>query len=424
MSMIDSVAVFSKKLEDLFLWDHVDAFNRLGWTTMGSFTFAADYIPGKSDGEVFMEKIIKRLLGEGQEDNPCVAQIRRLHFECYSAYIGEMQRKTLPEDLHRRRMLPAAERAFRLWELDCSLTGVSFKGELEPSDELVNKFVTMQETGVLHHIPWMHFGRKDHEVEGQSVDTYFKTDAISGLLKQHTVGSTTEADLNSDYRLHKALQRRGVAMHIARLLDYSAHELLVTWYIEEYNTEPLYGHHKVSMDQLLRVDKAIFVRLAKITSAGLGLNLDGSFPLDGPLQGVMEENKIQMIMNPLAITGGGATASSRAQPEQRGEKRELERLKAEVKALKANRKDTPTKGKAKGNGKKDKKKSEFVRMPKEIIGMESLHRGRKICFGYNMQIGCKESIDSERNCSRGKHVCARKGCGGDHPQHSSRCPQR
>ena len=81
------------------------------------------------------------------------------------------------------------------------------------------------------------------------------------------------------------------------------------------------------------------------------------------------------------------------------------------------------KGKGKGNGKPETKK-QFVKMPRELIGMESTHRGQKICFGYNMHNGCNEAVDGDRNCSKGKHVCARRGCGGDHPQHSSRCPQR
>ena len=66
-----------------------------------------------------------------------------------------------------------------------------------------------------------------------------------------------------------------------------------------------------------------------------------------------------------------------------------------MKALKAK---TPKKGiqkgKGKGNGKPETKK-QFVKMPRELIGMESTHRGQKICFGYHMHNGCHEAVDGD-----------------------------
>ena len=79
---------------------------------------------------------------------------------------------------------------------------------------------------------------------------------------------------------------------------------------------------------------------------------------------------------------------------------------------------------SKGKGKGRKHSGNAGNMPYELQGMEKSHGGKPICFGYNCKSGCSNSVDGNRMCSRGKHVCARKGCGGDHPAFSDVCPNR
>ena len=71
----------------------------------------------------------------------------------------------------------------------------------------------MQEsTGVLKYIPLSDLGRRDLEVRGIKKDQYWNTDS-SGALKLHEIGQEASADISPDYKLHRTLQRRGIAMH-------------------------------------------------------------------------------------------------------------------------------------------------------------------------------------------------------------------
>eukprot|EP00973_Karenia_brevis_P004161 570887-Karenia_brevis.AAC.1 len=62
------------------------------------------------------------------------------------------------------------------------------------------------------------------------------------------VSATKEkpADTSTDSRLRFALQRRGVAMHMARILSFHVHEDIVNWFQTELDRDPLPGHSKVT----------------------------------------------------------------------------------------------------------------------------------------------------------------------------------
>ena len=64
----------------------------------------------------------------------------------------------------------------------------------------------------------------------------------------------------------------------------------------------------------------------------------------------------------------------------------------------------------KGNKGKDKKGPQGVgKMPRELIGCDSLWEGEPICFDANMGRGCKWAATGQK-CRRGWHMCCVKGC--------------
>ena len=189
--------------------------------------------------------------------------------------------------------MPAPERAHRLNDIQQSLPGLEIAEDLEPSDALVDKFAAMQEvTGALRYIPLHELGRRDQEAKGIKRESWWKPDS-NGALRQHLVNVEIDADVSTDYKLHRALLRRGVAMHMARLLNYQIHDTLVRWLMREYQREPIVGYAKVSLEQLLRADQEVFTRLAELTRSGLGRNpIDQSFALDAHLPFVISEPRI------------------------------------------------------------------------------------------------------------------------------------
>jgi hypothetical protein len=290
--------------------------------------------------------------------------------------------------------------------------GVDIVGDLEPSDVLVDKFTNMQEvTGVLRYISFAELGRRDEEMRGVKKDVFWKPDA-SGNLRQHDVGKDVVADLSTDYKMCKALMRRGVAMDMARLLSFQNHELLVRWYMRELHRDALPGYKKTSLDQIALVDKEIFMRLTEETRSGLHIEpLDGGYVLDRLLPSVMLEPRIISILNPLPAGGNGSGGPPSVK---RAADNELDKLRQDNKRLKQTLGKFDAKGHGKGGkdgkdqGKKFKQKG-GPRMPKELLGYDPHVDNKPACFSFNLKQGCSRSVDSNGACEKGLHACLKCG---------------
>eukprot|EP00973_Karenia_brevis_P028055 3862874-Karenia_brevis.AAC.1 len=142
------------------------------------------------------------------------------------------------EDEPKPKKLPGAERQARLEEVRSELSGLNIVGRLEPSHALVDKMVSMQESGAVRHIPWQELTSRESEVKGVKHEESYNTDA-SGHLKLVTGGQECLADTSSETKLRFALQRRGVALQMAGIMTFKAHETIVDWFITELNREAL-----------------------------------------------------------------------------------------------------------------------------------------------------------------------------------------
>lgn len=125
------------------------------------------------------------------------------------------------------------------------------------------------------------------------------------------------------------------------------------------------------------------------------------------------------LSNPATKTVANEPSSSG--PQAKAEQRyanDIANLKAENKRLKAANNNAKGKSKGKDKGKKGNKSGRFdnnTPMPRELWGLESkTQNGAPICYGYNTQAGCRNATE-HGGCRRGKHACAQKGCGGQHP---------
>ena len=432
MSSLDSAAVFKAKMRTLGIGDLHEVFLGLGWNTIGSFAFAApaNFSGTPLDEETFKTSIITPLFGDVAD--PRVPAVRRLHFESYTQTVGDLHRRSSrnDEDDKPKAMAPP-ERQARLEEVRGS-SGLEIEGDLEPSDTLVDKYVHMQETtGVLKYIPLEEIGRRDNEVIGIKKDSFFKPDPTTGLMKFHEIGRDQEVDVSTDYKFYRALQRRGIAMQMGHLMSIKVHDKLIKWLIKELQRDAVPDHKKISMDQILRVDREIFIRMAEETRGGLQPDpVSDGWALDEILPKVMLEPRIVAFLNPLPLPYGGGQRSEPSGSKRRPDK-EVERLQEENKRMRLQlqqKKDGKDAGKNKGRGKggRSGEKSNArgnVRMPRELIGLSPEVNGFAACFDYNLQKGCSRSCDKNGSCDKGKHACMR--CGStSHGACSSLCPKK
>eukprot|EP00973_Karenia_brevis_P015903 2175479-Karenia_brevis.AAC.1 len=287
--------------------------------------------------------------------------MRRLFFDSYAMVAADAQRKASGmDDESKPKKLPGPERSARLEAVRAQLTGLNITGPMEPSHALVDKLVAMQESGALRHIAWQELTSRESEIRGVRHEEYYKTDN-TGRLRAFTGGQEPPADTSSETKLRFALQRRGVAMQMAEIMSFKAHDEIVNWFITEMNRDPIPGHLKVSVDQVHRADVELFTRAAELAKEDLSKEADGTLPLDNLMRRIMVEPRVQVLLFPHRTASGG---------KRDGDIDEVHRLREEIKRLKAQSggPSKSNKGSSKGSSKsKSRSKQAGGRMPKELI---------------------------------------------------------
>ena len=427
MSSLDSVAVFAKRLEELKLGAYFNEFTALGWDSMGSFAFSCAFSPGQADDSSFINEVVVPLLTDPA--HVLKPQLRRLFFEAYTLAALDVQRRASPtEDMEKPKKLPAPERLSRLRVLKARLKGLVIAEELEPSDALIDKFNAQKEDGNLRFVPWSELTRRDDEIKSVKKTKSFETDS-SGRLKVGEEQVEAPADTATDLKLKTALQRRGIAMEVAQLLSFEVHDKYVNWLFRQLSRKPFTGFHQVSIQQIHELDTEVFLKLAEQTREGLDLNIDGTYCLDVLLLNAMADPQVTMLAMPRQKPVGQASS-------------DLKRSFSEVQSGGATPRSSSARGqgsgkaaKGQGSGKgqgkmqgkahRGKRSKDNPMVPpafKDAKGtMCTVYKGKRICFAYNLQ-GCNLPVGPTNECIKGAHICAREGCGGNHPQSYARCP--
>ena len=158
MSMIDSKAVFEKRVGELGLQEVWPQFTAFGWDSYGAFAFAAPMGAGGAVlSEEFLADIIRPLfkLSDDAKGPPKTASVRRLFVEAHALAIGDLEAKTERTEDAAPRRLPQAEREVRRKCLDERLgVGFSVSGDFEPAHFVVDRVVDMVETERVEWISW------------------------------------------------------------------------------------------------------------------------------------------------------------------------------------------------------------------------------------------------------------------------------
>ena len=162
--------------------------------------------------------------------------------------------------------------------------------------------------------------------------------------------------------------------------------------------------------RVLKTDTEIFTRTAQICGKDVSTLTDGMYPLDKVVLDVMCEPRIQSLMFHLR-------AQDRTR--QRSESSEIECLQKELKRLRQQPPSAqPAKGAGKGKGKKGAKGSTKgnksgggTRLPQQLIRLNKIIDGARLCFAFNLPEGCSQASPG-KSCSRGVHKCMK--CGGPH----------
>ena len=179
---LDSKAFFMERVRAIGLGGFETKFEQLGWTNMGMFAFSANHAPGKADEQNFEDEVIIPLLESSTHiKKPAV---RRLFTEAYAMAMADASaRVNNPDSEDKPKKLPLAERVERMAKIKKDFTGLKFENNLEPSHQLVDKFVDMLEVGEVRPLPWEELTKRTQENIGQKKEPLYGEDG-SGVFKR------------------------------------------------------------------------------------------------------------------------------------------------------------------------------------------------------------------------------------------------
>jgi len=186
----------------------------------------------------------------------------------------------------------------------------------------------------------------------------------------------------------------------------------------------------VSYAQLVNADTELWRQVAALRRDGCKqITPDGRTAFEKAWADSQSDLRLRLFLAPLPRGGsasssssspGGAPifSSSRAQSSIENKLLgKLDQLKNDMANLKRKQENLggPPRGNKKGKGKGKGGKRNAPRMPDELAGMaDRTANNEPICFAFNTARGCTACPPGQR-CSKGKHVCCKPGCGGNHP---------
>lgn len=390
--------------------DLASRFDALGWTSFSVLAFATDFVPGSSAPALFVDEIVKPLVGDTQTDiDKWKPLLKRLFVEAYTMAAHDVQSRTEGADPDVPRRMPNAEREHRLQVLQTKLPGLLLQGELQPSYYLIDLCSTMMETGVVTYIPWEKCAKRDAETSGAKVEKVWKPDS-EGRIKESSTATPPKANAGSDLMLRYALQRRGLALEIASVCEYHTHELWVQVLLDALLLTPPPGYAKVSMNQLRTADEKIWQILARECRAGLRWGSGQAPPFDTALKKAIFDPEVRLLLLPLPSAPQAPQTTSRPQLPgdglSRNQRKKLHKRERAQQKGDGKGQQPPAKHQ-KGEG---KGKSNFELMAGKA---RSTTAGEPICFNFNIR-GCPNAQPGGK-CPRGWHVCAEPGCQKSHP---------
>ena len=305
------------------------------------------------------------------------------------------------------------------------LLGARITDDREPDPSVVDAFAQMAEDGSLKYLPWQKIvSSKQEAVEGKTSREWKPNK--NGIVAERIVKEAPTQDVGHDLmKLEHTMVRRGVAMDVANLLRYEDHEVLMNKWFEALEDEPADAdrYAKTSFAQISKADQEIFRMLSKDVKGPISCRPDGSYPLRDPLLAALSSARIQQILQPLLKNKDVApqkSAEKTSSPDA-GLAKTVQQLAAKVQNLQSTGQPNrdqgagSPRGRGRGGGKARGRGKGEPRMPKELVGLAfSTKDGEPICYSFNLD-GCSLA-EAGKKCTKGWHVCMKKGCGKPHSQ--------
>ena len=359
---------------------HIDTLSKLAFVLVP---------PGKVPEDSAVSGLLPSTSNQGS-----VAGLKRLLFEAHTLIVSELKQRVEKADDSAPVSLNGAERETRLEAQKLRLGGLSFQGEEEVAHDAYNLVYAMIQKDDLVWLSPEKFGTRRSEISAKKQGKELIIDGSGLAIKEKQ--TNTVCSLASDLELVMALRRRALAFDLLGVSTFNTINKYHQALAQRLQEPPPPGYSKVSLQQLIRADRAVFLRASELTTT-LKRSAGGQLPLDNILSTILLDPSVAYHLLPLPVSSSSGAESSKegkrpgsdASAAQRGAK--LQRL-----------------GKKSG-GSGASKKTNFA-VPKELVGkLHQTPKGHRLCWSFNLPCGCADAKPGGK-CARGLHLCAEPGC--------------
>ena len=386
MALVDSRAAFEQRCQEID--SSGDLFRGLDSQNIRTFSQLA-FISGTPQQPMNQDdfaQLSAQVFGEGA-DLGVAANLRRLQFEATTLVIADLKSKVSSSSQPEATQLPAAEKAARKRDQRARLRGILAKGELEPSDALLDLAAGIVESNVVLWISPERCGKREDELLQLNKNNRQVLSVDADTIKLSSAKPEVKADVGTELRLQWALQRRGLAFDSCLLVDWSVHEAWVQQLMTTLTRPSPQGYASVKVAQLMKADQQLWLLASDEGLPSLKPAADGVKPLNPVVEKLRVDPRVTMHLLPLPTHV--AKESTVAEP----------KTKKTSKVTKPSAKDkAPPRFKARG-----------PRMPEELRPFQlQTATKQRICYGYNLAQGCSLATSgSPKQCTKGVHVCAK-----------------
>ena len=407
--MLDSIPVFKARMLSAGVSSGaVQRFIDRGIDTLARLAYSSASQPGTGDETQFIEVVSNALGVNAPADIPLgeLSSIRRCWFEAHTVAVSEIRSRVERTEGSEPLKMPVPERELRLREQQNRLPGISITSNIEPSHQLVGFVNQLRSDEILKYIDPAKCTSREQEIRGVKKETFLKQ-SPDGTVKVVPVEEKLSADLNGEFRIRLALQRRSLAMDLVKIATYQAVESYHDYLFQLLLSDVPDTHERISLQQIIKADKSVFTKMTEICRAGISQRPDGSYPIDLAIKEALRDPIVLASLSPLPRAAGPVksmknedAAARNSQPYNKGAGR-------------------PNKGRGRGGkgGKGGKPGKEVFQVPKELEGLRTrTNKGQNICFMCNLEAGCPNARWGQ-SCYKGLHVCMKCG-GGAHGAHN------
>lgn len=404
-SIVDSVAHLEKRCADMGMSQRgMQQLTQGNLDTMGKIAFAVGQPGHPLDQGEFLQ-FAQNTLGAmiSQSDT---AVLKRLVFEGHTMVLGQLRELVTDPNAAANRKLPAVEREHRMAQLKQRLQGVIIERQLEPSHELLEAMMQQKESNQLCYIQLERMTSREWEITMGKSKKQISLDTEKLVVREKS--DIPDQYHSGELQAFEALRRRGVAMDFADILSWESHERYLQQLTSHLRMDPPQNYTRPTLQQILKADRQVFMYLIRV-GVQLKRMPDNTLDMDTKLFQALHSYEVGFHLLPLPKATARSEQPQPAHHQGSG-----------AQGSKGNswqHRSSPYKGKGNNGGTKGKSKGGKGILPKFLLGRDNTNmdmHGRRLCFNY--QVGkCTEAADGAE-CTRGWHLCCRKGCFAPHAE--------